>query len=155
LALLTGQRTEALLSLRWDQVDWNAGLINFMPDDILQADRRKGRGIVPINDELRTILMFHVKQATTPYVIEYRGDRLRDIRRPWRRARDEAGLPKEITPHVLRHTAATRLLGKGANLMSVARFLGHKDSRTTEQTYFQFQPEFLADVKRLNTLQRG
>lgn len=44
-----------------------------------------------------------------------------------------AGLDRRITPHMLRHTAATRLLQHGANLRVVQEFLGHSSIRMTER----------------------
>ncbi len=47
-------------------------------------------------------------------------------------AAQRAEIPRRISPHKLRHTAATNLLTKGANLRQVQDFLGHASVATTE-----------------------
>ena len=56
-----------------------------------------------------------------------------------------AGLSKKVTPHTLRHTYATDLLGHGADLRSVQELLGHKNVSTT-QVYTHVTNKQLHDI---------
>jgi len=56
-----------------------------------------------------------------------------------------AGLAKKVTPHTFRHTYATDLLSRGADLRSVQEFLGHKSVATT-QVYTHLTNKRLKDI---------
>ncbi len=57
----------------------------------------------------------------------------------------EAGIEKNITPHKLRHTYATRLLESGADLLDIQALLGHVNLETT-QIYTHVSSERMAAV---------
>ena len=44
----------------------------------------------------------------------------------------KAGITKDITPHLLRHSIATHMLAKGINLRTIQAMLGHAQVATTE-----------------------
>lgn len=48
------------------------------------------------------------------------------------RAAKKAGITKDITPHLLRHSIATHMLAKGINLRTIQAMLGHAQVATTE-----------------------
>jgi len=69
------------------------------------------------------------------------------IRRAVRKARRALGLSERTTPHALRHSFATHLLGRGADLRSLQELLGHASLSST-QIYTAVDAAHLLDVYR-------
>ncbi|WP_454884571.1 tyrosine recombinase XerC [Sphingomonas oryzagri] len=69
------------------------------------------------------------------------------VRRAVRAARRRLGLPERTTPHALRHSFATHLLGRGADLRQLQELLGHASLSST-QIYTAVDTAHLMDVYR-------
>lgn len=138
LALNTGARRSAILELTWDRVDFERRLINLRVDGL----QGKGRAIVPMTEMAFTALKEASDLAQSGHVIEYAGQPIKAVKRGFKRAVERAGLDK-VTPHVLRHTAATWMAEAGVPMTEIAAYLGHRDSRVTERIYAKFTPTYL------------
>jgi integrase len=144
LALYTGARSEAILSLKWfPQVDLDRGVIDFNPPG--RARTKKGRATVPIPRRLRWFLEKAQARATSPYVLSYHGEPIDRIKHSFANACKRAGLDG-VTPHTLRHTCGTWLAQQGVDLWEIAGWLGHSDTRTTE-IYAHHHPDYLARAR--------
>lgn len=73
--------------------------------------------------------------ATGPLFLGFRGGRLQQavVQKRVRELRRQLGLPETATPHSLRHSFATHLLGDGADLRSIQELLGHASLSTTQR----------------------
>lgn len=69
------------------------------------------------------------------------------VRRSVRSARQRLGLPDSLTPHALRHSFATHLLARGADLRALQELLGHASLSST-QIYTAVDAARLLDVYR-------
>ncbi|MBX9881915.1 MAG: tyrosine-type recombinase/integrase [Sphingomonas sp.] len=69
------------------------------------------------------------------------------VRRAVRQARRTLGLGERTTPHALRHSFATHLLGRGADLRALQELLGHASLSST-QIYTQVDAAQLLDIYR-------
>ncbi|NBW15012.1 MAG: site-specific integrase [Caulobacteraceae bacterium] len=143
LARYTAARAGALLSLRWEQVDFEGGRIH-----LGGAGRQKRRAVVPMHPDLALCLAIWKDATSSGYVIEFGGKPVKSIKRSFRAACDRAGLDKSVTPHTLRHTAASWMAEAGIPMSEIAAVLGHRDSRTTERIYARMSPEYLQKAVR-------
>lgn len=145
LMLSTAARVGAVLDLTWDRVNFDRGFINLRRADSIT---RKGRAVVPINDGLMAALTVARKAALTDHVIEWAGAPIKSIKTGFNAAVKAAGLT-DVSPHVLRHTAAVHLAEAGVPMAEIANYLGHEDSRVTERVYARFSPSHLRSASNV------
>lgn len=144
IGLYTGARKEAILSLRWPQVDLQRRLIDFNPPGRQRTS--KGRPVIPIPGKLMTILRGARRRGTDiGHVVTYHGQPVDDVKKAFAAACRRAGL-EGVSPHTLRHTCASWLAQAGVSFPKIAKYLGHSNSRTTEQVYAKHAPDYLSDV---------
>lgn len=107
IGLATGARHEAILSLTWDRVDLETGVIDFnVPGRVITKKRRPH---APTNAKLLRLLKAAHAVAEGDHVIWHRGGRLLSVKKAFREACKRAGL-KGVSPHTMKHTRITWLL---------------------------------------------
>jgi len=124
-------------------------------ETIRVTGKRAKTRVVPLLPQVRTAIEAYVAQTPWPVT---RGEPLFRgakggalspvmIRRAVQSARARLGLGDRTTPHALRHSFATHLLGRGADLRALQELLGHASLSST-QVYTQVDAAHLMDVYR-------
>jgi integrase/recombinase XerC len=116
--------------------------------------RSKSR-VVPVVPAVAQAIEDYVRQCPyslagdVPLFVGARGGPLNGdlVRRAVRAARNRLGLPDSLTPHALRHSFATHLLARGADLRALQELLGHASLSST-QIYTAVDAARLLDVYR-------
>lgn len=139
----TGIRISELVHLSLDDVDFISGIVKVL------GKGRKER-IVPIGDKAVTALrayLEHREAHSEALFLNHRGGRITDrgVRNIVKKYLGIAGTRSGISPHTLRHSFATHLLNRGADLRSVQELLGHVNLSTT-QIYTHLTTERLKSV---------
>jgi integrase len=105
-----------------------------------EVETKKRRPPVRLPDRLLAHLTRWRKQGQL-YAVEWNGKPIgTDLEKAFRRACEDAGL-EGVTPHTLRHTAATWLMQRGTDLWEAAGFLG-MTVETLEKTYGHHHADF-------------
>ena len=117
--------------------------------------KRSKTRVVPVVAAVRDSIELYVRQCPypitgdAPLFVGARGGPLNPdlVRRSVAAARRRLGLPESLTPHALRHSFATHLLARGADLRSLQELLGHASLSST-QIYTAVDAARLLDVYR-------
>lgn len=124
VALNTGMRKSEILGLKWRDVDIKRHILYL--HDTKNGEKRE----VPINEQVKTVLINTLKNPQSEYVFNYNGERIVDIKRSYCTAVKKSGI-KDFTFHDLRHTFASHLVMNGVDLNTVRELLGHKSLQMT------------------------
>jgi integrase/recombinase XerC len=140
LLYASGLRVSELVGLNEDEIDMKQETVRVL------GKGNKER-IVPFGSFAATALKDYLvkkrslritvpgKNGSLPAFISLRGHRLssRDVQRLVARMRLGLRTTRRVTPHTLRHSFATHLLERGADLRSIQELLGHESLSTTQK----------------------
>lgn len=87
-----GMRRGEILSLQWDQVDWDGNVIRL---ERKQTKAKKAR-VAPLYGELRAWLdmAYTVRDPDCPFIVSWQGHGISEVKTAWRKARVRAGVPR-------------------------------------------------------------
>ncbi len=133
------------LSLTWDGVDLKRRTLTVVGTHSKTSKTRT----VPINSVLWQALQSLRMDRNGGPIFVSQGRALRSIRTAFDTARKKAGLGEDVTPHVMRHTFASRLVMEGVDLRTVQELGGWSDLKMV-QRYSHVDPRRTAEaVERL------
>lgn len=91
-----------------------------------------------------------IKTESSALFLNASGDRLstQGIANIIARLRQEAGIERHVTPHMLRHTVATLLLRNGMDIRVVQEFLGHASIATTQRYTHVAKEHLIGGLKK-------
>lgn len=136
LMYASGLRVSELVGLRLGDVNLAVGIVRVLG----KGDKER---LVPVGDAAAASLRVYLRDGR-PHLLKRRASECLFLGRHgggltrqmfWnviKKAAAEAGIATPVTPHTLRHSFATHLLERGADLRSVQLMLGHADIGTTQ-----------------------
>ena len=145
-----GLRVSELVNLKFSDLFFDEGFIRV----IGKGDKQR---FVPINEQTQKYILFYtnsirvhidVKKGFEDIVfLNRRGKMLSRVMifTIIKNLAIKVGLQKNISPHTFRHSFATHLLERGADLRAIQQMLGH-ESITTTEIYMHLDRSFLKEV---------
>ncbi|WP_258571301.1 site-specific integrase [Flavimaribacter sediminis] len=133
-----------------------------IPDRLLAHLRRWSTTPLEIKTKNRGKSKNIGRMISEDYVVEWSGKPVSSVKKGFKAACEAAGLgwyaedglfQTDVTPHVLRHTAATWLMQNGATLSDAADYLGMTEA-VLRSTYYHHHPDFQADAAARITAKR-
>ena len=151
LLYATGIRVSELIDLKLNDVNFDHGYI------VVYGKGSKER-LVPVGEAARERMRIYLADGR-PAILKSRDAKALFVTRRgkgmtrqgfWKLIKNyalKAGIKKKISPHTLRHSFATHLLERGADLRTIQIMLGHSDISTT-QIYTHVESERLKEIHK-------
>lgn len=151
ILLSTAMRISEALSINKNDIDWERKEITLI------GKGNKQRTVFLSDRSISWLQMYLLRRKDDNqalFVTFGKPERLApyDLSKQFKHYARSAGLKKKVTPHILRHTAATIMSHNGADIRNIQLILGHSDIKTTAKYYLGVDKESLraAHAKFLN-----
>ncbi len=147
IGLYTGTRAGAIATASPVQavgnsyVDLQRGIFYRLAQGHIQTKKRQTP--VPLPPRLLAHMRrWWDRKLVRRHFVEFNGEAVRSVKTGFRHAVSLAGLSGKVTPHTLRHTAATWLMQSGTDRWQAAGYLGMSDE-VLEKVYGHHHPDYL------------
>ncbi len=148
----TGMRVSEAVNLKTDNVNVDVGFLRCIgkgnKERVIPLGKKAIRSVQRYLEVSRPKLL---KGKTSEYLFLSRFGKRISRQSLWKiikRYARQAGIKKPIRPHILRHSFATHLLERGADLRSVQEMLGHSNISTT-QIYTHINKDRLKTIHKM------
>jgi len=151
VALNTGMRKNEILTLKWKNVNFAQRQI--VIEDIISKSRRSRK--VPMNEEVIRVLKTISRAGSVVFYNPETKKGFNSVRTAFKTACKKAKIGN-LRFHDLRHTAATKMIEAGVDIVTVSKILGHASIEITYQRYCHPSPEGMQlAVERLGVLYKN
>ena len=149
LALSTGMRRGEIMSLRWEKVDLDRGVI------FIEETKNGERRSVPIRgqalDLIKKLQTSKKRDFGLLFPSVHSWDKPAHLRRFWEKALKEAAI-QDFRFHDLRHSAASYLAMSGATPSEIAEVLGHRTLQMVKRYAHISQQHSESVVEKMNQM---
>lgn len=127
----TGCRVSELINVKLDDIDWNNNTVHlFGKGKRHRISYLNAKALVAIKAYLES------RKDEDPHLFvslraPYHPIRKEAVEQLFRKLSKDSGLPKVVTPHIIRHTTATQAVNSGMPIEDVSKLLGHSSINTT------------------------
>ena len=160
----TGARPSEALFLEWGDLDFGSRTVTIRPKNGNPLKRRRRRK-VPMKEELAAVLTEFRTEWERLMETHFRrypqaerhdwvfiqprnhSGRARSYSKSFQMARGEAGLPRMVR-YTMRHYFASMCIMSGTPLLTVARWMGHKNTKMVEETYGHLLDRYMQEEMR-------
>ncbi|MGE3584277.1 MAG: tyrosine-type recombinase/integrase [Novosphingobium sp.] len=132
---LTGCRRNEIAGLKWDEVDFDSGML-------VLEDSKTGHSVRPLGTAALTLLqqIERIEDSEFVFPADTGDGYFQGTKTPWARAIRKAALPG-VTPHTLRHTIGSTAISTGEAIALTGAILGHSNPRSTAiYAHIQHEP---------------
>jgi integrase len=150
IGLYTGTRAGAIANaspmraIGLSHVDLDQGIFYRLPEGTRASAKKQTP--VPLPPRLLAHMRrWKERKLFARYFVEFNGEPVRSVKTAFKRAVALSKLEGRVSPHTLRHSAATWLMQQGANKWSAAGFLG-MSVELLDRVYGHHHPDYLKDA---------
>ena len=150
IGLYTGTRAGAISSASPERgegrsfVDLERGIFYRLAEGVRPTKKRQPPAPIPAR-LLAHMRRWHAKGIVKEHFVEWNGAPVASVKTALKTAVELTKLPGKVTPHTLRHTAATWLMQNGVSMWRVAGFLG-MSVETLDRVYGHHHPDYFFDA---------